>query len=219
MARIARVVVPDFPHHITQRGCRRQRTFFSRQDYEYYLGLLKDSRDEAGVHVWAYCLMPNHVHMIIVPETTQSLSRYLGPTHRKYAIEVNRRMRWRGHLWQERFHSFVMDESHLHAAVRYVELNPVRARLCPTAREWRWSSAQAHLSGQDDGLVEVRPMLDRVSDWQDYLDRDHEGVDDEALRGYGLNGRPAGNADFVSKLEALTGRRLTKQKPGPKPRN
>ncbi len=215
MARIARVVVPGYPHHVTQRGCRRQQTFFTADDYRYYFELLRSRRVDAGVSIWAYCLMPNHVHLVVVPDTEQSLSRFLGSAHRQYALEVNRRMGWKGHFWQERFHSFVMDERHLLAAVRYVELNPVRANLCASAWDWPWSSAVAHLSAQDDGLVAVRPMLERVGNWKDYLSRPHGETTDDDLRKYSRSGRPAGDDAFLSVLETLTQRRLRKLKPGP----
>ena len=217
MARIARVVVPGYPHHVTQRGCRRQQTFFTDDDYRYYLELLRKRKADAGIAIWAYCLMPNHVHLVVVPETEEGLSRFLGPAHRQYSLEVNRRMRWKGHLWQERFHSFVMDERHLLAAVRYVELNPVRSNLCASARDWSWSSAAAHLSGQGDGLVAVEPMLERVGNWDDYLSTPPAGTTNEDLRKHSRSGRPAGDAAFIGALEALTGRRLKRLKPGPRP--
>lgn len=219
MARIARVVVPGYPHHVTQRGCRRQQTFFTDSDYRHYLELLRAAKDVAGVSVWAYCLMPNHVHLVVVPETEQGLSQFLGPVHRQFALEVNRRMGWKGHLWQERFHSFVMDENHLYATVRYVELNPVRAKLCSSAREWQWSSTRAHISGEDDDLVEVRPMLDRIDCWEDYLTCQSSGINNDGIRKHTRTGRPAGDDSFIDAVETLIQRRLKKQKPGPKPGN
>ena len=217
MARIARVVVPDYPHHVTQRGCRRQQTFFTTDDYRCYLELLQKRIVDAGISIWAYCLMPNHLHLVVVPETDQSLSRFLGPAHRQYALEINRRMGWKGHLWQERFHSFVMDERHLLAAVRYVELNPVRANLCAVAWDWPWSSAAAHMSGEDDDLVAVEPMLGRVGNWEVYLSSSLAGPADDTLRKHSRSGRPAGDDAFLGVLEALTQRRLKKRKPGPRP--
>ena len=219
MARIARVVVPGYPHHVTQRGCRRQQTFFTADDYRYYLELLRHRKADAGISIWAYCLMPNHVHLVVVPETGRSLSRFLGPAHRQYALEVNRRMRWRGHMWQERFHSFVMDERHLLAAVRYVELNPVRAKLCTAAWDWPWSSAAAHLSGKDDSLVAVKPMLERAGNWVDYLSAPPAGTTDDDLRKHSRSGRPAGDDAFLGLLEGLTRRRLKRRKPGPRPQS
>lgn len=129
MARIARVIASRYPHHITQRGNRRQQTFFCDEDYKMYINLMSEWRKKCKVEVWAYCLMSNHVHMIAVPETEEGLRNAIGEAHRRYTRHINFREGWRGHLWQGRFGSFPMDEGYLLAAVRYVELNPVRARL------------------------------------------------------------------------------------------
>jgi len=124
MARLARVVVAGYPHHVTQRGNRRQETFFGDDDYRSYLELMAEWCTRCGVEVWAYCLMPNHVHLVAVPSTSGALAAAIGEAHRRYTRGVNFRQGWRGHLWQGRFASYVMDETHLLAAVRYVEMNP-----------------------------------------------------------------------------------------------
>ena len=218
MARIARVVVPGVPHHVTQRGNRRLDTFFNDGDYRAYIDLLAEHAATAGVAVWAYCLMPNHVHLVLVPQDADGLRRALGEAHRRYTRRVNLREGWRGHLWQERFHSFAMDEGHLLAAARYVELNPVRAKLKRRARDWRWSSARAHLAGHDDALVAVAPLLERVPDWRGFLAGGLEEEALEALRRHTRTGRPLGNPAFLARLEARLGRRLRPGKPGPRPK-
>jgi putative transposase len=212
---MARLVVPEYPHHVTQRGARKQKTFFSEYDYSMYLELLGKARERSGVEVWAYCLMPNHVHLIVVPRRRDSLAAFFRQAHRTYTLAINAREGWQGHLWQERFHSFVMDESHLLAAVRYVELNPVRAGICDTPGEWPWSSYRAHLQGLDDKLVSVAPMLSRIDDWSNYLtsgDRDIEKF--AQLRERSRTGRPAGDDRFVTHLEKLVGRSLRMRNPG-----
>lgn len=216
MARIARLVVPGYPHHVTQRGSRSQPTFFRTGDYRQYLGLLSDHSARCEMEVWAYCLMPNHVHLVVVPGREDSLARCLADAHRKYALLINRRHGWKGHLWQERFYSCVMDEQHLLAAVRYTELNPVRAGLCKRAEAWPWSSARAHLGLADDELVAVEPMMARIADWTSYLaaGETREGLD--SVRGHTKTGRPAGGEDFLKELEFTTGRVLRKKKPGRK---
>ena len=171
MARLARLVIPGLPHHVTQRGNRRQQTFFNDEDYAAYLELMAEWCREEGVEIWAYCLMPNHVHLIAVPQTEDGLRRAIGEAHRRYTRRINFREKWRGYLWQGRFASFVMDEPYLLAAARYVELNPVRANLVADADEWPWSSARAHLSGRDDRLVKVAPMLAMVGDWRGFLEQ------------------------------------------------
>ncbi len=216
MARMKRVVVPGYSHHVTQRGNRRQKTFFCADDYQYYLELMARATRASGTEVWAYCLMPNHIHMIMVPTAEDGLRASLGEAHRRYTRQVNFRENWRGHLWQERFHSFPMDENYLLAAVRYVELNPVKAKLCRLAQDWRWSSAAAHLAGVDDLLVKVRPMLDRINDWARYLASDRDTCDD-LMNQYSRSGRPLGDERFVSRLESLTGAVLARKRPGRKP--
>ena len=161
--------------------------------------------------------MPNHTHVVVVPKRPDSLAALFKEAHRKYTRRINSRMRWSGHLWQERFHSFPMDELHTFNAVRYAELNPVRARICQTAEEWPWSSVHAHMRKEDDLLVRVGPMLERVDDWEAYLG---EGIPESALkliRHHGRTGRPVGSEDFIRTLERKTGRSLRKRKPGPPP--
>jgi putative transposase len=194
------------------------KTFFNARDYGYYLDLIAKYKKEMGVEVLAYCLMPNHVHFVVVPQEKDGLSQLFREVHRHYTRHVNFRESWKGHLWQERFHSFVMDERYLMATVRYVELNPVKAKLCVKPEAWQWSSARAHLLAQDDHVVTVEPMLNMVSDWKSYLLS--ESVEDEldAIRRFSSSGRPAGSETFIHKLEGLTGRELSRKKPGPKPR-
>lgn len=137
MARLARVVVPGIPYHVTQRGNRRQQTFFEDGDFALYRDLLAEAARRAGASVWAYCLMPNHVHVIIVPGDADGLRATFAHAHRRYTGFVNARHRWTGHLWQGRFGAVAMDEQHLAAAARYVALNPVRARIVDRAEQWQ----------------------------------------------------------------------------------
>ena len=195
MARLARIVVPGMPHHITQRGNRRQRTFFGDEDYAAYIELMAECCVEEGVEIWAYCLMPNHVHLIAVPESPQALRRAIGEAHRRYTRRINFRKRWRGYLWQGRFASFVMDQPHLLAAARHIERNPVRAGLVRTPRHWRHSSARAHLAGKDDDLVTVAPLLALANDWRGLLRSALPEHELERLRQHERTGRPFGGGD------------------------
>lgn len=220
MARLARIVVPGVPHHVTQRGNNRRRTFLEEGDYALYLDLLAAARARARTAVWAYCLMPNHVHIVLVPADADGLRRTFADLHRRYTGFVNARARTTGHLWQGRYGSVAMDEAHLVNAVRYVTLNPVRAGLVARARDWPWSSARAHLAGRDDKVVTVAPVLERVGDFARFL---AEPFDEDAayaaLRRAETVGRPVGAADWLEALEARTGRRLRPRKRGPKPGN
>ncbi len=216
MTRLARIVVPGLPHHVTQRGNRREAIFFEDGDHEIYRDLLADQAAKAGVEAWAYCLTPNHVHLILTPRGPDGLGRAVGEAHRRYTNFINARGRWTGHLFQSRFSSVAMDEAHLMAAVRYVSLNPVRARLAARAEDWPWSSVRAHLAGVDDALVSVRPVLDRVPDFAALL---ADGVEEgfaELRRSEG-SGRPAGAAEFVARLERILGRPIARRAPGRRP--
>jgi putative transposase len=219
MARLARMVLPGVPHHVTQRGNRRERTFFEDGDYALYLDLLADAARRHGVEVWSYCLMPNHVHIVAVPRDADGLGRAFRHVHRHYTGFVNARARVTGHLWQGRFSSVAMDEPHLYAAFRYVALNPVRARLVARAEDWSWSSVRAHLAAKDDHVVTVAPALERVGDFRAFLGEDF----DEALTYSGLRkaetiGRPVGSTEWLQAMAARTGLPLLPGRRGPKPR-
>jgi putative transposase len=218
MARLARLVVPGLPHHVTQRGNGRARTFFGDGDYALYRDLLAQACREAQVEVWAWCLMPNHVHLILVPSDADGLRRALSRTHRTYAGIIHTRRKRTGHFWQGRFGSVVMDEAHLAAAVRYVSMNPVRARLVARAQDWRWSSVRAHLYGRNDGLTTRGPVLTRFSPFRDFLAAPEDADAVDRLRVAASIGRPVGDKAFLARLERLTKRTLRPQKRGPKPR-
>jgi putative transposase len=147
MARLSRIVIPGAAHHVTQRGNPRQPVFFS-DDRELYLKLVSEGCAAASVRCLAWCLMDNHVHLILVPETADGLRAALGEAHRRYTRAINFREGWRGYLFQGRFASYPMDDAHLMAAVRYVELNPVASKMVERAEDWPWSSARSHLRGR-----------------------------------------------------------------------
>jgi len=217
MARLTRIVIPGLPHHVTQRGNRREAIFFEDGDHEIYRDLLAEQTHKAGVQVWAYCQMPNHVHLILVPSDSDGLGRAVGEAHRRYTNFINARGRWTGHLFQSRFASVPLDHTHLMRAVRYVSLNPVRARLVARPEDRKWSSVPAHLAGVDDSLVTVRPILDKVAHFSQLLQPGPEEHFGELRRAEGT-GRPLGAPEFVTELETLLGRRIARRAPGRKPK-
>ncbi|MGO4870677.1 MAG: transposase [Roseiarcus sp.] len=218
MTRIARVVVPGVPHHVTQRGNRGERVFLGPQDYALYRDWLAQSCRKFGVAVWAYCLMPNHVHLILTPSDAAGLALALSRAHRLYAGYFNVRARQTGHLFQGRFGSVAMDEDHLMAAARYVALNPVRARLVERAQDWPHSSVRAHLAGRDDALVEVRPLLERAPHFADLIDAEPDEAAFVGLRRSETIGRPLGSPAFVAEIERRLGRVVVPAKRGRKPK-
>ncbi len=237
MARLARIVAAGIPHIVTQRGNRRQPVFFREDDYATYTKLLAAGCREAGTALWAWCLMPDHVHLILVPADPDGLRAALGEAHRRYTTHVNRRENWNGYLWQGRFASAPLDEAHLLACARYVELNPVRARMVRRPDQWHWSSARAHLSaagdrtagtapllaqaklsGGSDRLTDTAPLLDIAPDWAGLLAQGLREDERETIRAAERTGRPLGSKDFVADLEKRLNRTLAKRKPGPKPK-
>ena len=216
MARIARVVIPGYPHHITQRGNRRQDVFFYESDYRYYLEQLKEWCSTEDIEIWAYCLMTNHVHLIVKPHVHSNLGKAIGETHRRYTRMINFRQNWRGYLWQGRFASFPMDENWLLQAAAYVELNPVKAGIVKHAWEYPWSSVHANLAGYDDqGIVNIEGLKHYADDWKEYLTSAEFHVSD-AFRKHEKTGRPMGSEQFIENAEILLNRTLKKKKPGPK---
>jgi putative transposase len=214
MARFRRLVVPGLPHHVTQRGVRRQTTFFDDLDYRRYLEIAKDLLPHSGLQIWAYCLMPNHIHAVVVPQHPDALAGYFGRLHKKYAQITNFRYEWSGHLWQNRFYSVVMDEQHTLTALRYVERNPVRSGITKYPQDWPWSSAQGNLQRQNDPLIPGRPALSVVPNWSDYLSVLETDDDLKSLRKVTGTGRPCGDDGFIETLERATGRKVRKRKAG-----
>lgn len=215
MGRLARVVIPGMAHHVTQRGNGRQQTFFADEDYQLYLRLLRSACECSRVQCLAYCLMPNHTHLILVPRTTDGLATCLARVHGSYAAILNAHQQRTGHFWQGRFKSAVMDARHRYEALRYVLLNPVRARLVASADAWRWSSAVTYLRRVDDGLTDAAPMMEEIGDVATYLAAASDSECIDRLRVSSRTGRPAALPAMLPHLEALTRRRLVRRPPGP----
>lgn len=215
MPRIARVVVPNIPHHVTQRGNYQQIIFQNKNDREQYLEWIKQYSRKYILKIWAYCLMDNHVHFIVVPQNLDSMARTFNQAHMRYSQYFNLREKKRGHLWQGRFYSCPLDEVHLYAAVRYVERNPVRARLVKQAEDYPWSSALSHISKINDPIISNDlPLLQEIANWREYLSTPDEERMIQQIRSCTFTGRPAGSESFVKEIEELVGRVLVPQPRG-----
>ena len=214
MPKFRRLVVPGYPHHVTQRGVRKQTTFFDERDYRTYLSSATALLRAHPVEILAYCLMPNHIHAVVIPQRPDSLSAFFGKLHQRYAKVTNLRYEWAGHLWQNRFFSVVMDERHTMTALRYVERNPVRSGLVKSPQDWPWSSARGNLGLRDDPLIPDRPALRIVKDWHKYLSAPENDLDLRKLRRETGTGRPSGTDQFIARMELLTGRQLRRRSAG-----
>lgn len=212
MPRIARFVSAGLPHHVTQRGNRREQVFFSDADRQTYLALLREYTLKHEVAVLAYCLMTNHVHLVLIPATRNALALSLRRVHTRYAQRINRAMEWKGHLWQGRFFASVLDENHCWAAIKYVECNPVRAGMVRKAEDYPWSSASAHCGSHRDPVLTVdhkwHRQVESIGNWSAWLAEGEEERHLLALRNNASKGMPCGSDEFINQLESSTGRRL-----------
>lgn len=212
MSRIARVVAVGLPHHITQRGNYQQAVFHEEADRRQYLWWIRNYSIKYGLSILAYCLMQNHVHFIAIPSKLDSLAKTFNAAHMCYSQYVNEKLKQKGHLWQGRFYSCVLDESHLILAARYIERNPVRAGIIEKPWQWFWSSAIEHIDRKAMGIIKLGNLLEIIgmshSSWKEYIDKQEEEGLLQHIRKYTIKGCPLGTSAFVEKLELETGRRL-----------
>ncbi|MBX9896730.1 MAG: transposase [Qipengyuania sp.] len=218
MPRGSRIVVPGLAHHVTQRGNRRQPIFFCDADRRAYRDLVALYCRRHRTRCLAWCLMDNHVHLILVPETADGLRATLAAAHTVYSQRVNAAQGLGGHLFQGRFASYPMADGHLYVAARYIENNPVKAGLVARAEDWPWSSARAHVTGAADGLTDIGGLGKHIANWRAMLARGLEAADeaDEVERA-GRSGYPLGPAEWRDALAAMLGRRLAPARRGRKP--
>jgi putative transposase len=216
MSRLARVVIPGLPHHVTQRGNGGARVFFTDADYRLYRDLLAENCRKAKVACWAYALLPTQIHLILVPADADGLRAALAPVHRSYAGLINQRRKRKGHFWQGRYGAAALDDTHLAAIFRAMLLASVKARQVKRPDAWPWSSARAYLKGTDDGITKTSPLSRRFRAIRALLADD--SLDEFAVSLDETIGRPHGDAEFLKELERRTGRTLAPAKRGPKPK-
>lgn len=213
MPRRFRIVFPGHPHHVIQRGNRHQRVFFSDSDREFYLECVRKWCDKCEIKIYAYCLMDNHVHLVLLPSNWGALARAVGETHKAYTKMINKREGWTGFLWQGRFRSFILDEAYFWTVMRYVELNPVRAGMVRRPDDYCWSSARAHLG------LEKNPVLDEVKllpNWRNILRRDLSSQELNEIRLSCASGNPLGEEGFLNMVKRELGIDWGPKKRGPK---
>lgn len=212
MPRIARLVVPEYPHHITQRGNYRQDIFKDDADRRQYIFFIADYSRKYRLDILAYCLMNNHIHFIVMPKDEKSLGDTFRIVHTRYAQYFNKKMRSTGHLWHGRYYSCVLDGRHLLAAARYVERNPVRVKAVNKPTDYVWSSAKSHSAIPTNDIINASSLFTYVeieqSRWRAFIDKSDEPDEVSVIRKYTMTGRPLGNTAFIQKLEKRFGGRL-----------
>jgi len=213
MPRIARLVAVGLPHHITQRGNYRQDVFLDDSDREKYLSWIQEYSNKYKLDILSYCLMQNHVHFIAVPEKEDSLAKTFNTAHMRYSHYFNKKLKAQGHLWQGRFYSCVLDEPHLIVAAKYIERNPVRAKIVNKPWQWLWSSAKAHTDNKEQSQIRLKNIFEIIDNmsydaWKYYIDSKEDREAADAIRMHTLTGRPLGTYKFIEALEKRFGRRL-----------
>ena len=219
MPREARVVVPDVPHHITSRGIRGSDVFRDDDDRVLFTSLIEDSCAKFGVLIRSYAWMTNHDHMIAIPRQPDSFAKAFRRANSIYARCFNKKYGLLGYLWQDRFYSCPLDERHFWSAMRYVELNPVRAGMVARAEDYIWSSARAHCRGEFDRILDPNwNAPDFIPKWREWLNSSQDAGSDDTIRENTRTGRPCGNDLFVRQMEQLLGRILRPLRRGPRPK-
>ena len=206
MPRRPRIILPGFTHHITHRGNRREAIFREEEDRTFYSGHLQKYSQLHRIRVYSYCLMTNHIHLIVVPETKPGPSRCLHDLHGRYSAYFNQEYNLNDHLLQERFYAFALDNEHLWNAIRYVELNPVRAGIVPDAKEYPWSSAAAHCGLKSDPILDPNfpPEVMRQG-WSEWLAKGLPKEDLEHIRQATWKGIPCSSDSFLRQVETMFG--------------
>jgi putative transposase len=214
---MARVIAGGVAHHVTQRGNARRTVFDSDSDRLAYLQLLRHYSVVHKCVLVGYCLMSNHVHLIAIPGRSDSLPLTLRDTHGRYATYLNGRQCASGHVWQGRYFSCPLDRAHLWAALRYVELNPVRAGMVARPDEHSWSSAAAHSGASDEStLIDVDFWKAEwtAASWQHFLSKTTDPAETKQIRNNTHTGRPLGSDEFVRHVEQALCRELAPRKGG-----
>lgn len=218
MARQARIVIPNTAHHITQRGNRGENIFFEKGDYQSYLDIITEQCARFNVSLMAYCLLPNQIHLIAEPKDADLMARAIGEAHRRYTNHINARQDWRGHLFQDRFFSYAMDEQHCLRAARFIETLPVTMKIAPKPENYLWSSAKSRIKIVENSFLKPFRAFHAVQNWEDYLARPMDSMEMNKIQLHLQTGRPRGSDLFLDNIEARIGRPVRPKKRGRKPK-
>lgn len=218
MARQARITLDNSPHHITQRGNRGELVFFEKGDFQSYIDTLKEQCDRFNVKILSYCLLPNQIHLLVTPQNGETLARAIGETHRRYTNMINKRNNWRGHLFQDRFFSYVCDETYSLRAMRFIENMPVISGIAPKPESYLWSSARDRIKVTQDSFVAQPKNFHAVQDWSAFLERSMDVTELKEIERHLQTGRPRGHDTFLDMIEQKIGHTVRPKKRGRKPK-
>lgn len=218
MARQARIVISNTPHHISQRGNRGEAVFFEKEDYQTYLDIITEQLKNAQIDLLSYCLLPNQIHLLVMPQSADKMAKAIGEAHRRYTNHINQRQGWSGHLFQNRFFSYAVDEQHTLRAARFIETLPITSGITNKPENYLWSSAKFRVKVIGNPVLKQFPTFDSVIDWKDFLSRPMDMAELKTIQTHLQTGRPRGNNLFLDMIEEKTGRPVRPQKRGRKPK-
>lgn len=219
MARQARIVIPNTPHHIMQRGINGAPVFFKKEHFQSYLTLLEEHFQKSDIDLLGYCLLPNQIHLIVLPQEEKTLARIIGEIHRLYTKRVNEEQNREGPLFQNRFFSYACDEQNSLRAARFVETLPITAKITDSPEKYLWSSAKYRIKMLDHPILKPFRSFHSLHNWKDYLDRPMDPVELKSIQTHLQTGRPRGSDIFLDNIEEKIGRPVRPQKRGRKPKN
>lgn len=219
MARQARIVIPNTLHHVTQRGNRGEQVFFEKADYQTYLNILLEQCERFKISIYSYCLLPNQIHLIVEPKEAELMARAIGETHRRYSVGINERQQCSGHLFQNRFFSYAMDEQNALRAARFIERLPVTVGIAPKPENYLWSSAKPRIKVVKDTFLKPFRSFHVVHNWADYLERPMDPTEMNKIQLHLQTGRPRGSDLFLDNIEMAIGRSVRPKKRGRKPKD
>jgi len=218
MARQARLIIPNNFHHISQRGVNGAPIFFEKDDYSTYMAILQAQCERYALKIYSYCLMPNQIHLLIKPQEKDNLSRGIGETNRQYTRYINQKNDLKGHLFQNRFFCYTVDEMHALRAARFIEILPITARITDKAQNFLWSSARYRIKMMKHTFLKDFQNFHMAENWEDYLSRPIDVSELETIQRHLQTGRPRGNNMFLDNIEQETGRTARPKKRGRKPK-
>lgn len=208
-------MIPGYLYHVTQRGNYRQNVFSEDQDRVVYLKLINENAKKYGVKIYAFCLMDNHVHFLLKPEKRMSMAHLFRVGHMKYARYYNVKNKRKGHLWQARYYSSMVVGKHIKVIFRYIENNPVRARMVKYAWHYSWSSARAHLGKKYEiiELADEKEYIDRKN-WKSYLMKREDGSVLTLIRKRTKKGIMLATNEIIARMEEQLGVKILRKSPG-----
>lgn len=218
MARQARIIVPNTPHHISQRGNRGEPIFFEKDDFSHYMEILQKSLKAFELDLLSFCLLPNQIHLLTEPKTKDDISRCIGETNRQYTRYINQKKNWTGHLFQNRFFSYAMDEQHALRAARFIETLPVTANITEKPQNYLWSSAKYRIKTIENSPIKPFNTFHLDQNWEDFLGRTMDTEELKRIQTHLQTGRPRGSHLFLDTVEKQLGRVVRPQKRGRKPK-